>query len=565
MLPELLQLQQMIEQAPAQLRTQVLTKVPHMTEKLPVYALALGKQDKTLPAVVLVGGVHGLERIGTQVVLAYLQTLLNRLPWDLCLQHTLEHCCIYFIPLLNPAGMANGWRANGNSVDLMRNAPVDCTEGAAWLVGGQRISRAIKSRIALRKIYISLFEQDYHTAITECDNAVATKPEFATAALRIKGELLLKLKHYADAELFYQQLLQRQKNLAWARLGHAVACFYQQRWDDTELQLADLTQFDETKVEALDWLSRLYVKYRRFEIAHDTLYEAALLSPKNITRLKTLANLASIVGDKPASARINGKIVATARHSVNDIAENYLNQARSLVDAAYCGNVLERAVTINNAAKIVDHLAKRFDANKLKAEITILRSRFLAAKGELADAKQLIGEIPLSYQQNITIDSCMDAAKAYFELGDLYASQVYIDKLQHILDRDDFLTETQRIMLEMEQKRHEALKAKLKIINAEATDAYQQNDFNTAFDRFAETFDHMPTNPTIAINLMQTMLKGARVNEQSQRYVRAAVKLLARSELDEELTVRFKRYLGQLKEMHPDVIPRRRPKEREVL
>ncbi|WP_166840995.1 tetratricopeptide repeat-containing response regulator [Rheinheimera pleomorphica] len=428
-----------------------------------------------------------------------------------------------------------------------------------------RISRAIKSRIALRKIYISLFEQDYHTAITECDNAVAAKPEFANAALRIKGELLLKLKHYADAELFYQQLLQRQKNLAWARLGHAVACFYQQRWDDTELQLADLTQFDETKVEALDWLSRLYVKYRRFEIAHDTLYEAALLSPKNITRLKTLANLASIVGDKPASARINAKIVATARHSVNDIAENYLNQARSLVDAAYCGNVLERAVTINNAAKIVDHLAKRFDASKLKAEITILRSRFLAAKGELADAKQLIGEIPLSYQQNITIDSCMDAAKAYFELGDLYASQVYIDKLQHILDRDDFLTETQRIMLEMEQKRHEALKAKLKIINAEATDAYQQNDFNTAFDRFAETFDYMPTNPTIAINLMQTMLKGARVNEQSQRYVRAAVKLLARSELDEELTVRFKRYLGQLKEMHPEVIPRRRPKEREVL
>ena len=143
MLPELLQLQQMIAQAPAQLHTQVLTKVPHMTEKLPVYALTLGKQDKTLPAVVLVGGVHGLERIGTQVVLAYLQTLLNRLPWDLCLQHTLENCCIYFIPLLNPAGMANGWRANGNSVDLMRNAPVDCTEGAAWLVGGQRISRAI--------------------------------------------------------------------------------------------------------------------------------------------------------------------------------------------------------------------------------------------------------------------------------------------------------------------------------------------------------------------------------------------------------------------------------------
>ena len=137
MLPELAQLQQLIDTAPPQLQVELLASIPHMAERLPLYGLALGNRSASAPAVVLVGGIHGLERIGTQVVLAYLQTLLNRLPWDLCLQHTLAHCCIYFIPLVNPAGMANGWRANGNSVDLMRNAPVECLEGAAWLVGGQ--------------------------------------------------------------------------------------------------------------------------------------------------------------------------------------------------------------------------------------------------------------------------------------------------------------------------------------------------------------------------------------------------------------------------------------------
>ena len=142
-LPELQQLEQLIAQAPDQLHVEVLAQVPHMAQQLPLYLLSLGNPEPTLPAIVLVGGVHGLERIGTQVVLAYLQTLLSRLSWDLCLQHTLQQCRIHFIPLVNPAGMANGWRANGNSVDLMRNAPVECTEGAAWLVGGQRISRAI--------------------------------------------------------------------------------------------------------------------------------------------------------------------------------------------------------------------------------------------------------------------------------------------------------------------------------------------------------------------------------------------------------------------------------------
>lgn len=142
-LPELMQLQQIVDSAPAALKVQQVASMPHMLKRLPLYALSLGSDDPAAPAVVLVGGVHGLERIGSQVVLAYLQTLLSRLPWDLCLQHTLQHCRIYLLPLVNPVGMANGWRANGNSVDLMRNAPVECTEGAAWLVGGHRISRAI--------------------------------------------------------------------------------------------------------------------------------------------------------------------------------------------------------------------------------------------------------------------------------------------------------------------------------------------------------------------------------------------------------------------------------------
>jgi len=142
-LPELLQLQQLIAAAPPILQTQVLTEVPHMNSTLPLYALSLGNSSAGVPAFVLVGGVHGLERIGTQVILAYLQTLLQRLSWDSALQHSLTQCCIYFLPLLNPAGMASGWRANGNGVDLMRNAPVECSEGAAWLVGGQRVSRML--------------------------------------------------------------------------------------------------------------------------------------------------------------------------------------------------------------------------------------------------------------------------------------------------------------------------------------------------------------------------------------------------------------------------------------
>ena len=195
----------------------------------------------------------------------------------------------------------------------------------------------------------------------------------------------------------------------------------------------------------------------------------------------------------------------------------------------------------------------------------MLRGRILAAKGELAEARELIASLPGLSASISTIDSSMDAAKAYFELGDLYASQFYIEKLQGYLDNDDFLTETQRIMLQMEQARHEELKSKIKQINSEATEAYQQGFFGKAVELFIESFDYMPTNPLIALNLLQAMSKGAGLTPITIRYSRAAIKLLAKSELADDNKSRFTRYVATLKEMYPEIMPRRRAKEREVL
>ncbi len=140
-LAELQQLQNILSQDGGRyLSTQILCEVNRNDLSLPVYAVTLGKRDSMLPSVTFVGGVHGLEKIGTQVVLAFLETLLERLKWDKTLHDLLKQIRINFIPLLNPVGMMNHTRANGQGVDLMRNAPLDSTEKTVWLGGGHRIS-----------------------------------------------------------------------------------------------------------------------------------------------------------------------------------------------------------------------------------------------------------------------------------------------------------------------------------------------------------------------------------------------------------------------------------------
>jgi len=108
-------------------------------EGLPIHAFRFGVTDRAAPALLVTGGVHGIERIGTEVAIAYLTTLVARLAWDEILREALAHSRILVVPLLNPVGMALATRANGNGVDLMRNAP-PTPLGGTPLVGGHHIS-----------------------------------------------------------------------------------------------------------------------------------------------------------------------------------------------------------------------------------------------------------------------------------------------------------------------------------------------------------------------------------------------------------------------------------------
>ncbi|MGY5453435.1 DUF2817 domain-containing protein [Agarivorans sp. MS3-6] len=140
-LPELEQLAALTNQYANYLSVERLCEVSHLNMRFPVEAISLGIKDKSKPCICFIGGVHGVERIGSQVVLSFMSNLLSRLSWDQQLNQLLTKICVYFIPIVNPIGMALQRRSNGNGVDLMRNSPTIAPFGASLLVGGQRFSK----------------------------------------------------------------------------------------------------------------------------------------------------------------------------------------------------------------------------------------------------------------------------------------------------------------------------------------------------------------------------------------------------------------------------------------
>ncbi len=142
-LPELAEIDALVEHAGGSMTRKVHAEIVVGQQRLPVLSVTLGNPDHRVPAIGFFGGVHGLERIGVEVVITFLRTLAMRLRWDSSLHRQLETLRLVFMPIVNPGGMLLATRANPNGVDLMRNAPVDALEPVPFLIGGHRRSNRL--------------------------------------------------------------------------------------------------------------------------------------------------------------------------------------------------------------------------------------------------------------------------------------------------------------------------------------------------------------------------------------------------------------------------------------
>lgn len=137
-LPELRQLEDILDRSRLTVTEEARIELEELS--LPIHSIEVRPFRKGLPTIIFTGGVHGIERIGSQVLLAYLDMIVSRAPWDKVLQHQLDALNIIFIPIVNPGGMYLNTRANPRGVDLMRNAPIEAESKVPFLGGGQRIS-----------------------------------------------------------------------------------------------------------------------------------------------------------------------------------------------------------------------------------------------------------------------------------------------------------------------------------------------------------------------------------------------------------------------------------------
>lgn len=139
--PEYLELDKLIVHNADLIKVEQLGHIPIRSIQLPIPLLTLGNPASSQTTLLVTASIHGVERIGTQALLAWLQSIVQRYRWDTLWRSQFEsEVAIVILPMVNPAGMYLNQRANGNGVDINRHAPIEAEDPVPFLLGGQRVS-----------------------------------------------------------------------------------------------------------------------------------------------------------------------------------------------------------------------------------------------------------------------------------------------------------------------------------------------------------------------------------------------------------------------------------------
>lgn len=113
-------------------QVELIKNIEYHQKTYPVYQISEGNKINPKAQILLTGAIHGLEKIGANIIFSFLKIIKNK-------KINLENIHIIAIPIANPYGYVNETRCNGNNVDLMRNAPFDAERVVPFL-GGHKIS-----------------------------------------------------------------------------------------------------------------------------------------------------------------------------------------------------------------------------------------------------------------------------------------------------------------------------------------------------------------------------------------------------------------------------------------
>ena len=368
-----------------------------------------------------------------------------------------------------------------------------------------RLEAILLRKRAFREVYRHFLVQDLEASAAACDELIRSHPKYLVDALRFKGELLVTLGRFEEAEALYKQVIQM-RAIPWARLGLARSLHMQKKDDAAEEELRDVLEHAPEMVTAYDLLSEVCLAKKDTAAAQDALEKGVAISARTVRRQQKLGQIAHANGDLDTARAAFTNAVEKGRHSIFISPDDFGNLCRvqleqgdlkaaaqtlkqnkstlaaspegQLVMAVSQGMMHIQTGNLQEAAKALDQAASlRASGTRGEPQLMLDLASACMATGRFDEADGIVAEVARNAHDSESL--LAKARKIYDESGRGEAGAAVLS----------------------------AATSDVRKLNNEGVVLAQRGDYLTAVDKLMKACQEAPYNPRILMNAVWVILK----------------------------------------------------------
>jgi len=383
-----------------------------------------------------------------------------------------------------------------------------------------RLTATLKVKQALFNLYSAIDRKAFAKAIYFADRYLLNEKlaPFHPNINRIKGDSLLRLFEFQEAEAFYKELLTHYQ-YSWVYLGYAKALLKQGRIDEIQEMLKKLTDKPETRFGAHDMMAQYYIEQEQYQLAYDEIKLATALAPRNIERNKKSWDLARLTHDHKGQYLATRNIAQQAKNSIHDSPELLLNVIRAGIDLA-CATPDESAqAVLKQTDRYIEQLENDYeDIQLFKPQLVVAKARLHNVRNEEAKATKLV-ENHMSLKPTTIVEDNLDKVKVLHELGMREDAIHLLQAINNQISGDSLNCQVVKRYIEQETQEREDIHFTAKQLNSMAVEHFQRNRLLPTLDAIVQALQLSPDNIKLMISQLKILITIKQQDEATNEHV----------------------------------------------
>lgn len=411
-----------------------------------------------------------------------------------------------------------------------------------------RLEKIQEKKSDLAEIEKAIHRKDNVSAISLCNEKLASNPKNAMEVMKIKAELCERMGDFAEAGTIYEKVLSL-RDVPWASIGLARVRYYNKDYMVAKEMLQDMIEKNNQWVEAYDWLAKTYEALGDMGQAQRILADAVAISPKAILRQKALADIAFKNKDMDAAETAYKRVVRIGKTSCYKSPSDYAGLSKVYLE--------KRSPT--EALKVISGVRGEFDnAPEAALQAAVMEGQIYTDLGQKDLAEKAITEASHLYTTiagNVSTDVAMDLAKTCFAMGKKEQGEELVKYVVRNHHEDEaVLRQAQNLFtslgLENEgQALINSTRQEVVDVNNKGVQLAKEGKLEESIEFFTKAVAGMPDNLTINLNAAQSLIMQMQKAGKNDRHLYQARQYLDRARHLDPTNEKYQKLLGHYKKL----------------